>query len=137
VFLHLTALPKLTRALLSPAAIMVFLLLSFLFSLPSVRLLVSADAFQASCHSFQLLVEHGNSTTELIEFVPQNATVDLKYRDITCGGPGKSAPVAQDLCRVALNVRTSNQSGIEMEAWLPRNWNGRFMATGNGGIGGC
>jgi feruloyl esterase len=116
---------------------MVSLILSLLLSLPSVRLLVAADAFQDSCQNFQLLVEHGNATTQFTEFVPQNKTVELKYRDVTCGGPGMSAPVGQDLCRVALSVRTSNQSGIEMEAWLPRNWNGRFMATGNGGIGGC
>ena len=24
-----------------------------------------------------------------------------------------------------------------MEAWLPRNWTGRFLATGNGGLAGC
>jgi feruloyl esterase len=82
-------------------------------------------------------VGNGTATIELIEFVPQNKTIDLKYRDVTCGGPGTSAPVGQDLCRISLNVRTSNRSSIEMEAWLPRNWNGRFVATGNGGIGGC
>jgi feruloyl esterase len=137
VFPILIASRTLTVTSFRPAAIMVYLILSLLFSLPSVSLLVSADTFQDSCRSFQLLVEHGNSTTEFVEFVPQNTTVDLKYRDLTCGGPGKTAQVAQDICRVALNVRTSNQSGIEMEAWLPRNWNGRFLATGNGGIGGC
>jgi hypothetical protein len=24
-----------------------------------------------------------------------------------------------------------------MEAWLPRNWTGRFLSVGNGGLGGC
>jgi feruloyl esterase len=24
-----------------------------------------------------------------------------------------------------------------MEVWLPQNWTGRFLSTGNGGLGGC
>lgn len=34
-------------------------------------------------------------------------------------------------------VATSNVSGITMEAWLPEDWNGRFLSTGNGGLNGC
>jgi feruloyl esterase len=34
-------------------------------------------------------------------------------------------------------VATSDASGITLEAWFPSNWTGRFLATGNGGIGGC
>ena len=36
-----------------------------------------------------------------------------------------------------MNVTTSNASGIVLEAWFPSDWNGRFLSTGNGGIGGC
>lgn len=36
-----------------------------------------------------------------------------------------------------MNVTTSNTSHIVLEAWMPSTWNGRFMSTGNGGIGGC
>ncbi|KAH8725995.1 Tannase/feruloyl esterase [Phaeosphaeriaceae sp. PMI808] len=42
-----------------------------------------------------------------------------------------------DLCRVILNVTTSPFSAARIEAWLPDKWNGRFLATGNGGTGGC
>ncbi|EKG12473.1 Tannase/feruloyl esterase [Macrophomina phaseolina MS6] len=41
------------------------------------------------------------------------------------------------MCRVALRVPTTNQSEISMEAWLPSNWTGRFLSTGNGGTSGC
>jgi hypothetical protein len=45
--------------------------------------------------------------------------------------------VFADLCRIALSIPTSNRSSITFEAWLPRNWTGRFLGTGNGGIDGC
>ncbi|KAJ4220548.1 tannase [Fusarium solani] len=41
------------------------------------------------------------------------------------------------MCRIALTVKTSPSSEISMEAWLPRNWTGRFLSVGNGGLGGC
>ncbi|TDZ13832.1 putative feruloyl esterase B-2 [Colletotrichum spinosum] len=34
-------------------------------------------------------------------------------------------------------VATSSRSGFKLEAWLPQNWTGRFLSTGNGGLGGC
>lgn len=36
-----------------------------------------------------------------------------------------------------MNVSTSNASNIILEAWLPSDWNGRFLSTGNGGLAGC
>lgn len=38
---------------------------------------------------------------------------------------------------MALRVPTTNQSEISVEAWLPANWTGRFLSTGNGGVSGC
>lgn len=42
-----------------------------------------------------------------------------------------------DLCRIAMFVNTTTVSGITLEAWLPLNWHGRFLAVGNGGLSGC
>jgi feruloyl esterase len=40
-------------------------------------------------------------------------------------------------CRVAATLTPSNDSHIEMELWLPaENWNGKFLAVGNGGWAG-
>lgn len=36
-----------------------------------------------------------------------------------------------------MRVSTSNRSEITLEAWLPIDWNGRFLSTGNGGVSGC
>ncbi|CAI6097697.1 unnamed protein product [Clonostachys chloroleuca] len=55
----------------------------------------------------------------------------------SCGGPDKNVTVSADICRLVANVRTSNSSSIRIEAWLPENWNSRFLATGTGGTGGC
>lgn len=48
-----------------------------------------------------------------------------------------AAKATTDLCRAVINVNTSSSSTDQIEAWLPDNWNGRFLATGNGGTGGC
>ena len=41
-------------------------------------------------------------------------------------------------CRVAATIRPSGDSEIKIEVWLPpaSNWNGKFMAVGNGGQAG-
>ena len=48
-----------------------------------------------------------------------------------------SALIEVPLCRVQFRVDTSNSSNITAEAWLPTDWSGRFLALGNGGLGGC
>jgi len=52
-------------------------------------------------------------------------------------GRGPAAPVNLPAhCRVALVLAPSSDSHIEMELWLPANWNGKFQAVGNGGFAG-
>ena len=53
----------------------------------------------------------------------------------TCALPNPVVPV--DLCRLAFHVPTSESSDIYMEAWLPEQWNSRFLAVGTGGLAGC
>ena len=36
-----------------------------------------------------------------------------------------------------MNITTSEASSIILEAWLPSDWNGRFLSAGNGGLAGC
>jgi feruloyl esterase len=50
------------------------------------------------------------------------------------GGPAATLPA---YCRVAATLAPSSDSHIEMELWLPAdNWNGKFLAVGNGGWAG-
>ncbi|OCB90695.1 tannase and feruloyl esterase [Sanghuangporus baumii] len=47
------------------------------------------------------------------------------------------AQISEPLCRVQFVVNTSSVSAVTAEAWLPTSWSGRFLALGNGGLGGC
>jgi feruloyl esterase len=40
-------------------------------------------------------------------------------------------------CRVAGTILATAQSDIRFELWLPEEWNGKFMQTGNGGAAGA
>jgi len=55
-------------------------------------------------------------------------------------GAAQQNPVFKQLpafCRVAATLTPSPDSNIEMELWLPAdNWNGKFLAVGNGGWAG-
>src|SRR5687767_11344757 len=71
----------------------------------------------------------------------QNATItpaELIAAGPMQGGRGRG-PAAQlpAHCRVALTLTPSRDSHIEMELWMPaENWNGNFLAVGNGGWAG-
>ncbi|KAL8364768.1 hypothetical protein RB595_003848 [Gaeumannomyces hyphopodioides] len=78
------------------------------------------DRFQKTCTDFAKIVNVANSTVTSTDFVPAGTTL-----------------VTVSLCRVQANISTSADSGLHFEAWLPQNWTGRFLSTGNGGLGGC
>ena len=47
-------------------------------------------------------------------------------------------PVLPEYCRVKMVLTPTADSNINVELWLPaENWNGKFMATGNGGWAGA
>ena len=47
-------------------------------------------------------------------------------------------PTMKAFCRVEATLKPTPRSNVKVEVWLPAaaEWNGRFMATGNGGYGG-
>src|SRR4249919_1094715 len=52
------------------------------------------------------------------------------------GGRGQSTQLPAH-CRVTITLTPSSDSQIEMELWMPaENWNGNFLAVGNGGWAG-
>ena len=95
----------------------------------------AVDNFEARCNSFQPEACVHNSMRRAVEYVPAGTNLSFSDEDESCGR--SSQVVHVDLCRVALSIQTSNTSSVEMEIWLPRNWSGRFLGTGNGGLGGC
>lgn len=92
--------------------------------------------FQQQCMSFDAAsIGITNATVTEHAYIKSGTNLSLPYNDPSCGGT--SQLVLTDLCRVALQIATSETSGVVAEIWLPQSWNGRLVTTGNGGLGGC
>ena len=95
----------------------------------------ASDSFQKKCKAF-IPEEHvSNSTRKVLEYVPAGRNLSFLDNDPTCERPSQVVSVA--LCRVALSITTSHRSSVTVEIWLPAQWSGRLLGTGNGGIDGC
>lgn len=92
-----------------------------------------AMTFQDQCAQFQPAI--ANATVTNRAFVAAGSTIDLPGTDPSCGQTNQT--VTADLCRVSLQIATSARSGVVVEVWLPAQWNGRLVTTGNGGLNGC
>jgi feruloyl esterase len=83
---------------------------------------VAALFQQPSCEALRSL-ELPDAAITSAEFVPAGQ-----------GGRGGAMP---EHCRVAVVLQPSADSHIEMELWMPaEDWNGKFLAVGNGGWAG-
>jgi feruloyl esterase len=90
-------------------------------------LLMAVAAQQSPCEGLKSL-SIPNTTITAAEFVHAGAQRNAR------GGQSSSLPAH---CRVAAVLHPSSDSHIEMELWLPsENWNGKFLAVGNGGWAG-
>jgi hypothetical protein len=89
---------------------------------------VSADDFSDQCNGLSSKLKVVANTTI---YTTQYLAKGSRYAGVF------SAPVNVDLCRITAYTATTNRSGINFEVWLPRNWTGRFMSHGNGGLSGC
>jgi feruloyl esterase len=85
---------------------------------------------QPSCDALEVL-SLPNVTITSAEFVAAGSPAPGRRGR---GGSGVTLPAH---CRVAATLTPSPDSHIEMELWLPaENWNGKFLALGNGGWAG-
>lgn len=97
----------------------------------------AASTFEQACSALAAALNIPNATVWFTEHVPANTNLTFPQNNITCGRQSQVSPASGSICRIALYVATSPRSGISMEAWLPSNWTGRYLSTGNGGISGC
>lgn len=92
-------------------------------------------SFQNQCSNFNPAnAGIANATVTNHAFVASGTDLNLTGNDV-CGQTTQSVPV--DLCRVSMQISTSNRSGVVAEVWMPEKWNGRLLTTGNGGLAGC
>src|SRR5439155_25465656 len=91
----------------------------------------SISAATGSCESLTSLKLPGVTITSAKAVAPGAFSL---------AGATRANPVFKQLpefCRVAATLAPSADSHIEMELWMPaQNWNGRFLAVGNGGWAG-
>ena len=81
---------------------------------------------QPACDAIKMMVLP-RVTITTAEFVAAGAPVP------GARGRGGAAMPLPAYCRVAATLAPSSDSHIEMELWLPaENWNGKFLAVGNG-----
>src|SRR5579864_3684623 len=84
---------------------------------------------------------HGADCGALKKLALENTTI-LVAEAVTSGTLALSdqAPPVQGLpafCRVSGIMRPTTDSEIRFEVWMPeKDWNGRFLGTGNGGFAG-
>lgn len=95
----------------------------------------SRDAFETKCSQFADKINLPNVKVNFAEFVQGGTNLSLAENAPSCGATYQAVSV--DMCRVAMAVSTSNRSEITLEAWFPREYKGRFLSTGNGGLSGC
>ncbi|GMG45961.1 unnamed protein product [Aspergillus oryzae var. brunneus] len=96
-----------------------------------------SSSFQAECESFKAKINVTNANVHSVTYVPAGVNISMADNPSICGGDEDPITSTFAFCRIALNVTTSSKSQIFMEAWLPSNYSGRFLSTGNGGLGGC
>lgn len=106
-----------------------------LAAFPIATLAQELSTFEADCQNIVSTLNIANGTVWFSQYVPGGTNLTLPDNNVTCNRPYQVIP--RDICRVALYVATSNRSGVSVEAWLPRDWTGRFLSTGNGGVSGC
>lgn len=87
------------------------------------------------CNLLATSITLPNTTIWSSQAVPSGTILTLPDNDPTCNRSGQA--IKADMCRIYMLVTTSPTSNISLEAWLPFDWTGRFLSTGNGGLGGC
>lgn len=113
---------------------MLTMLVSLSLFLLSTPVLGSAT-FEKKCLSFEPERYVPGATRNVLQYVAAGTTLSFPDNVASCNRGSQA--VAANICRLALSIKTSAKSNITFEAWLPEDWSGRFLATGNGGIDGC
>ena len=97
----------------------------------SAATMLPAAAGAAPCASLTTLARPG-TTIDTAELVPAGA---FELPDGRGASPAQREALERlpDFCRVAATLRPTSDSDIKVEIWMPAsNWNGKYLAVGNG-----
>ncbi|KAH7176928.1 tannase and feruloyl esterase [Dactylonectria macrodidyma] len=112
---------------------MKLLKLSAMLLLPAAQNIIGT--FTDDCVDLATSLNLDNTTVWFTHVEKAGSNLTFPGNHPTCNRPSQVVDV--DICRVVMLVTTGPTSNISLEAWLPSNWTGRFLSTGNGGTGGC
>ncbi|KAF2227051.1 tannase and feruloyl esterase [Elsinoe ampelina] len=88
----------------------------------------------ASCSDLATSLQIPDVQVLIAESVPAGTNLTFPTVPADCT---RSQVTLVDICRVRMLLTTGPTSNVTLEHWLPADWNGRFLATGNGGTNGC
>jgi feruloyl esterase len=102
-----------------------FFVLIFCFAVEA-----SAEAVAGSCEALKNLQLPGTRV-----LIAESVTPDPEWKvpPSVLTPPGRQPTVNVPFCRVALVI----EKQINVEVWMPRDWNGMFQGVGNGGLTGA
>lgn len=110
------------------------------FVAPALAEPISNAPGHSHCAQFSTSLRLQNTSVIAASFFHHGDSIALPGMHPTCRNSINAFPYANattDLCRVVINVTTTETSSTIVEAWLPSNWNQRILATGGAGIAGC
>ncbi|KAF2714671.1 feruloyl esterase B precursor [Pleomassaria siparia CBS 279.74] len=100
--------------------------------LSHVALIGAAHALECSLSAIQSVLSLGASVNFAYP-LDAGATFDTPSGDLGYPTDAVGLPA---LCAVSVQVQSINNSSYGLGLFLPENWNGRFLAVGNGGFAG-
>lgn len=107
--------------------------LSYLLGPFALHLLLPAvTAFDCTPAAFSAHLP-ATATVLFATSLPDNSTFEVPIGDIAYP---TSPSGLQALCAVQINVTSSPTSAYSFGVFFPKEWNGRYLAVGNGGFAG-
>ncbi|KAF3908351.1 Tannase [Arthrobotrys entomopaga] len=107
-------------------------------AVPSVLAVTPSASFERKCADLGKSFAAPNTHVLIAKYLPKGTNITFpESANNTCP---KFVVTLADICRLKLNVSTSDTSSVIVESFMPKDWAAkgkRFLMNGNGGLGGC
>ncbi|KAK6511714.1 Tannase and feruloyl esterase [Arthrobotrys musiformis] len=98
------------------------------------------ETFEERCEGLTESFSAADTSILIADYVTQGTNITFPETIAAGNTCLKFIISSTDMCRLRLNVSTSDTSSVIVEVFLPTDWEAegkRFLMTGNGGLGGC